>query len=149
MKQSASLGQSPETLAAIHALSAQVRLQEGRSAEHWRRAVADLDRAIGQAPSDARIKNFTAICRAWLVYNDGAASKYKPADIAADLKDAAARTSDVRMLRNLSRVYQAMLSLKPFRPGTSEPPSLHGARDEAIRAEMQKIDKILAATPAN
>jgi hypothetical protein len=149
MNQSASLEQSPETLAAVHALSAQVRLQEGRSADHWRRAVTDLDQAIGQAPSDARIKNFTAVCRAWLVYNDAAASKYKPADIAADLKDAAARTSDVRMLRNLSRVYQAMLTLKPFRPGIPEPPSLLGTRDETIREEMQKIDKIIAATPAN
>lgn len=141
MKQSASFEQSRETLAAIQTLSAQVRLQEGRSAEHWRRAVADLDSAIGRAPSDARIKNFTAICRAWLVYNDNAASKYNPADIAADLKDAAARTSDVRMLQNLSRVYQAMLSLPPFR---SEP-ALGDSRDKAIRAEMEKIDKILAA----
>jgi hypothetical protein len=123
----------PEVKASALALSAQLRLRHEVTVDEYKVAVQEVEQAFAQDPASARLRNFAASCRAWLLFKN--AGSYNPHQIASDMKDAAARSSDVRMLHNLNSWYETMLASTVMKP---EDPA-------AIQGELQAVRKILAA----
>ncbi len=124
---------APEAAAAAKSLSARLWILGGSDASRWKSAVDDLDIAIKQNPSDPSLRNFRAICRAWLVYHNSA--PYSAAGIAEDLKDAATQSPDPRILDNLAALYRAMLTT----------PRLRQANDTVVRSELSRVETIRTA----
>jgi hypothetical protein len=96
-------------------------------------AVQKVEQAFAHDLFNARLQNFATSCRAWLLFKN--AGSYNPQQIAADLKDAAARSSNMRILRNLHSWYETMLSHKSMKPQDSS----------AVQRELQSFRKIIAA----
>lgn len=131
-EQASRLAENPEATvaAAARTLSAHLSIMDDRGTASWRAAVADLDKALQSAPADPEIRNFSAICRAWLVYNAGDA--ISTVAIANDLRDAATRSADPRILANLQKFYRVMIA----QPRSGQP-----ARQE-LEAELLKLGSL-------
>jgi len=130
----ARLEKAAETASAVRTLSARLRLIRERDVEAWKAAVADLDKAVQLDRSSAELRNFQTMCRAWLAFNRQA--DYPAGRLAEDFRDAAARSSNRQILSNLATLYRVMLA--------GPTPAA-----DSIRAELAKVEKIMAAQPGN